>query len=142
MPDDEHKEPEEDELEKRFREIEERAAALKQEHAAKADLGDDTHAALEEIERKAAALRATQEKKTTTLSEQRRVDSESSRGLGIGMTVAYIIVGIPLAGAGLGYLIDKALKASIFMGIGTLIGAIIGISMTVVIVNREANKKP
>src|SRR5947209_1082734 len=141
MPDDEELN-EEDELERRFREIEERTAALREHHASEAHIGDDTDSAISDIERRAAELKATQQKKAQVQSEQRKVEADTSRGLGIGMTVAYVIVGVPLTGALVGWLIDKATKASIYTGIGTLLGAVIGIAMTIAIINRENNRKP
>ena len=140
MPDDELNE--EDELERRFREIEERTAALREHHASQAHIPEETDSAIADIERRAAELKASQQQKVQVQTEQRQVSAGDSRGLGIGMTVAYVIVGVPLAGALVGWLIDKATKASIYTGFGTLLGAVIGIGMTIAIINRENSRKP
>lgn len=67
-------------------------------------------------------------------------DQQSSRGLGLGLAIAYMIIGLPLAGVAIGWLIDRQLHTNSWKGILTVVGLGIGITMTVLYQNR-LNKK-
>jgi F0F1-type ATP synthase assembly protein I len=69
-------------------------------------------------------------------TEERRSDGESARGLGIGLTVAYAIIGTPLLGFGIGYLIDGNSTVKTWSGILGMIGAFAGVGYCVYILNR------
>lgn len=98
---------------------------------------DDRLARLEQAAREARGRHETvkheQARKQTS-------DGESARGLGIGLTVAYAILGMPLLGAGLGWLIDRQMGTSNYMGILCTIGAIVGVVFAVMTTNRRMPK--
>jgi F0F1-type ATP synthase assembly protein I len=97
-----------------------------------------------------ARLRALEEKidqaKTQRAAKQRaderrlQSDSESHRGLGIGLTVAYTIIGLPLFGIGVGYLLDRSLGTQTYQGIGALVGSVLGVVGAIVVLNRHQAK--
>lgn len=66
---------------------------------------------------------------------------KASRGLGVGLTLAYMILGTPMAGFGIGWLIDRANgvqnQAS---SVGILLGSILGLGLAVVIMNRDNDR--
>lgn len=64
---------------------------------------------------------------------------ESSRGLGFGLTIAYAIIGAPLVGYGIGYLIDQSTGASAYASALCLVGAFAGIAFAVVVLNKQNN---
>jgi F0F1-type ATP synthase assembly protein I len=72
-------------------------------------------------------LRAEQELRTT---------GEQTKGLGLGLTAAYLVVGVPLLFALVGWLIDRSIRSSLWIGILTTIGAVLGITMMVITINR------
>ena len=75
--------------------------------------------------------------------KQRRYAAErdSAKGLGIGLTVAYTIIGLPLAGVGVGWLIDRGLGTTSGKGIGVLIGAALGMVMALIILKRSNERQ-
>lgn len=54
-------------------------------------------------------------------------DASGYLGLGVGLSVAYTLVGMSLGGWGIGWLIDRGSGSSIAQGIGTLLGATLGL---------------
>lgn len=97
---------------------------------------------LRDLEARAQAVKDRRETKART--EQRRItsDAESNRGLGIGLTVAYAIIGVPLFGILVGYAIDSAAGTNLYKGLGALLGSIFGIAGAVIILNRQQNMNP
>lgn len=72
--------------------------------------------------------------KTTRPSEDKREQKIGSyRGLGFGLMLAYGMIGVPLVGYGLGYLVERKNGP----GIGTTIGAVIAMIWVVYMVNRQ-----
>ncbi len=99
-------------------------------------IDDEFHAKAEELHARAAKLKRTMEVKQERQTEERRSDGESARGLGIGLTVAYAIIGTPLLGFGIGYLIDGNSTVKTWSGILGMIGAFAGVGYCVYILNR------
>lgn len=137
MTDDRHDLPEpEDPIEKGLQDLQRQADELKVESK-----GDQIDAEFEERMRKLEAK--VQESKAVRESEQREKkrqlasDRESARGLGVGLSIAYTIIGLPLFGYGVGYLIDNATGGDAAKGIAMMIGAVAGIGMAFVILNRQ-----
>lgn len=73
-------------------------------------------------------------------SKRNRVDAASTKGLGVGMTVAYAILGMPLFGAAVGWFIDQRLGISMWQGILMLVGAVAGIAFTVFTLQKSDTK--
>ena len=73
-----------------------------------------------------------------TMQEERKMksDGEAARGLGVGLTAAYAIIGMPLVGAGIGWLIDRNVDPKIWTGLCTVAGALLGITFTIITINR------
>lgn len=91
---------------------------------------------LRELESRAEKHRVVREAARAKTQRQQSKDADSARGLGVGMTIAYAILGMPLVGAGLGWLLDERLGVKIWMGIGMLLGAVAGIGFAVLTINR------
>lgn len=139
MTDERHDLPEpDDSLERGIRDLEKQAAELKVDSK-----GDQIDAEFEERMRKLEAK--VEESKTVREAQQRESkrqmasDRESARGLGVGLSVAYTIIGLPLFGYGVGYLIDNSTGGEAAKGIAMMIGAVAGIGMAFVILNRHNN---
>jgi F0F1-type ATP synthase assembly protein I len=65
-----------------------------------------------------------------------QLDPKTSRGLGIGLSAAYAIIGLPLVGAGLGWLLDRALGTAFFVVVGVVAGLVGGMWHAVQLSNR------
>lgn len=100
---------------------------------------DEIDTRLELLKQKAAASRAKHDRATKLSESEIASSSRNARASGLGLTVAYMIMGFPMAGAGVGWIIDRATGASTWMGILTTIGAVVGVAVTVAMVNKHSN---
>lgn len=102
-----------------------------------AQLDPEFEKRLQTVESK--ALEHKRKRETVAAQESKRMasDSESTRGLGVGMTVAYAILGMPLLGAAVGWLIDQRIGTSLWQGIFMLLGAVAGIAFTVITIQKN-----
>lgn len=137
MTDDRQDLPEkEDRIEQGIQDLQRQADELKVESK-----GEQIDAEFEERMRKLEER--VQESKTVREALQRETkrqlqsERESARGLGIGLSIAYTIIGLPLFGYGVGYLIDQSTGGQAAKGIAMMIGAIAGIAMAFVMLNRQ-----
>ena len=64
------------------------------------------------------------------------LDRETSRGMGHGLSAAYAIIGLPLVGAGLGWLADRALGTTFFIAAGAVLGLVGAMFHAVQLSNR------
>jgi F0F1-type ATP synthase assembly protein I len=133
----EDEESEDEKIERRLRELEENTTRAANEHRSAAEFDDHFEDRLKGLEERAKGARLGQQQINAQTNERRRVESETGKGLGLGLSVAYMIVGVPLFGALIGYFIDKGTNSNIFKGLCTITGAVIGITMTVITVNRH-----
>jgi F0F1-type ATP synthase assembly protein I len=102
---------------------------------------DDVESKLTELESRAQHAKgqfqtAINRPSPKSLDESNR----SSRGLAFGMMIAYMIMGLPMAGVGIGALIDWRLGTVMGKGIGVLAGAVLGVTMAIRVINENANK--
>jgi F0F1-type ATP synthase assembly protein I len=80
--------------------------------------------------------------KRPTIPGQERRDATSYIGLGVGLSVAYTMIGAIVLGWGLGKLIDVATHGQwIGQTIGTLLGAVIGLAGGIFMIDRAQNKQ-
>ena len=93
-----------------------------------ADPGDDHRdSKLKEIEERAKAARNTQKQHTPEGMGSSFITPESGRGLARGLQIAYAIIGVPLVGFGVGWLIDRQSGGVLWQGVGTILGAAIAV---------------
>lgn len=71
---------------------------------------------------------------------QQKMDASGYMGLGVGLSVAYTLVGMAIAGWGIGWLIDRGSDTAIAQGIGTLIGATIGLAAGIFTIIKAQSK--
>ena len=102
----------------------------------------DFDAKLRDLEARAQAAKDRREVKASTERKQLARSAEDARGLGMGMAVAYTIIGLPIAGIGIGWLIDQSQGTTIFRGFGAVIGSILGIVGAMLMLNRNQNRRP
>ena len=68
-------------------------------------------------------------------------DKDNYRGLGLGITAAYLLVGFMIVGFGLGYLVNKVFKTANFEVILGMAGAVAGIAMIIYLTNKDDQRK-
>jgi len=93
---------------------------------------------LESIRAKAWESKERYDSKKAETAKAYRQDRENAQGLGVGLSIAYIIVGFPFVGILLGWLLDWKLGTQYIKGIGALAGATMGIVVALAQINRNA----
>ena len=107
---------------------------------------DEEELKLREIDERLGALRGKLpdppewDYKRPKSSTKNKVEENNYLGMGVGISVAYTMVGCTLAGWGIGKLID--LRSGGFLGqaIGTLVGAVIGLVAAIITIIKAQNK--
>jgi len=77
-------------------------------------------------------------KDTEAHQEGKRLKSEqeSSRGMGMGLSIAYTIIGLPVVMALIGWLIDQKLQTTFWKGSLGFLGMVIGVFYAVMALNK------
>ncbi len=68
-------------------------------------------------------------------------DNRNARGIAMGMTIAYTIIGFPMIGVAVGWLIDWKLGTPYWKAIGVLGGTTFGIVMAIKMVGENAKRE-
>ncbi len=133
--------PSEEDVHARFNEIDKRVddvrANADEKKSALDSEFDQRLKALEEKAQKAKASREVEKKKVERIQTSTQ---EESRALGLGLSIAYTIIGIPLLGAGVGWLIDRQVGTHYWMGMLTLAGATGGVAIAIFKMNQNERK--
>lgn len=135
MADDERPE-EEDNSDSLIQEMHSKTGEVVEAHRSAADFDEETLRKMDEIAERARDLRKETEKKEETKVETRKTQAEESRGLGLGFTVAYTLICVPMLGVGIGWFADRATKSTLFMGVGAILGMVIGVVLVIMMVNK------
>lgn len=114
------------EEEERLKRIEEELEKAKGVAFADPDEGD-RDSELRAIEDRARAARKAQERHTPEGMGSSFITPESGRGLARGLQIAYAIIGVPLVGFGVGWLVDRQTGGVLWQGVGTILGATIAV---------------
>lgn len=96
-------------------------------------------ARMKALDERSERIRQQRQEKATEKKRAIKSDQESSRGLAVGLSIAYTIMGVPVAGFLIGWLIDNQLKSEMYKGIGVMAGAVAGISMALFILKRHSD---
>ncbi len=99
-------------------------------------IDDDTDAKIARIELRARAARTRGNSSGAMPKQGGQKDRDAYRGVGVGLTVAYTIIGVPLLGAAVGFLIDQSRGTSQWTGICTVAGAFLGVGFALFTLNR------
>ena len=100
------------------------------------ELDEEFDARFEALHAKVDASRQQRERIKIAAERAQDSDAKAAKGLGIGLTIAYTILGMPLIGYGLGWLLDRELNTLIWKGFGVLLGAVVGVWYALVMLAR------
>jgi F0F1-type ATP synthase assembly protein I len=101
---------------------------------------EDFEARLRSLEHKTRTVVGQRKEQKREFDRRQRADAQSTKGLGVGLTAAYAILGMPLVGALIGYFIDRSLGTEIYLGILTLIGAVAGVVFAILTIREKGDK--
>lgn len=137
----------EDDLDRRIRELGldadgDEISAEVESAKAKGDKIDDEFASrLKALEDRAHAQKQIRENKKREENRRMESDRDSARGLGVGLSIAYTLIGLPLLGLAIGWYLDSGSGGQTYKGIGAVAGTALGIVMTVILLSR-ADRQP
>ena len=131
-----------DAIELKLLDLDSKLAATQEERKAGDAMFD---AAFEErlnaLHKRVDDVKSKKESDARETSRSQVVSRDTARGLGIGLTIAYTITGVPLIGAVIGWVIDNRLGTKVWIGICTLIGATLAVGVAVVLLKRGSPDK-
>ncbi len=108
--------------------------------AAKAPELDDFDDRLRQLEEKAAKASGRLQKEKKEESRKMASDSEAARGLGVGLSIAYTLIGLPMIGVAVGWWLDNRFHTEIWKSLLILIGSVAAIAYTVFTLNQQNSK--
>ncbi|MDX2065700.1 MAG: hypothetical protein SFX74_08170 [Fimbriimonadaceae bacterium] len=97
----------------------------------------DFQAKLSALEEKAERIRGARAAAKQDEAAAQRSEQSSARGLGVGLQLAYVLLGLPLAGAAAGYGLDTWLRMNVWKGVLCLGGAILAILWIAIQTQRD-----
>ena len=101
---------------------------------------DELDARLKRLEAKAADVRTRRDAAQKEQAREQKANQESSKGLGVGLMVAYTLLGLPMAGAAIGFFLDRGRADRFWTALFVLLGAVGGIVFTIVMLNRHSKE--
>lgn len=101
-----------------------------------AKIDDEFEARLKELEERAKGSHQTRENKKLETNRRMASDRDSAKGLGLGLSIAYTIIGLPLLGVLIGWFMDQRVGGQTFTSIGVLVGSVLGIVGTVFMLSK------
>jgi F0F1-type ATP synthase assembly protein I len=126
-------EGESDEIESRFQELQEKHQAEMPTLPDPSELDQR----FERLQQQVGSVRERQETERQETARRRRLESSDAKSMGLGLSAAYAIIGMPLLGAGVGWLVDSAMGTVIWKGMLCLLGAIVGIWFAISAASRK-----
>ena len=125
----------------RLRELEQEFEETKSLHDKQAaDINDEFGTKMRALEERLQKIKEQREVSQSMELRKTQSESEDARGLGMGLSIAYTFIGMPLLGALLGWGLDNAFHTHFLLGICTIIGVAIGLAYAILVMNR-ANKR-
>lgn len=125
---------------RRLRELAADESALDAAREESAALDDEFHRRLDDLGARASQSREKRQRQVREEERSRTFDRDTARGTGVGLQVAYMIIGFPMAGLGLGWYLDDRFDANAWKPILVMGGATLGILMALVTLNRLERK--
>jgi len=135
-------EPESAEAEamRRLRELSSDESAVETARKEAAALDDEFHQRLDELGERAAKTKESRERQRREAERTQTFDRETARGTGVGLQIAYMIIGFPMAGLALGWYLDNRLDANAWKPILVIGGPAAGIALALITLNRLERK--
>lgn len=92
---------------------------------------------LREMDEKVRRVKGRWEAAQRQEAKQNESSAQSSKGLGLGLSIAYTIIGLPLVGYGVGVLISNFTGDLHWKGNGGFVGSVLGVVGAILMLNRH-----
>lgn len=97
---------------------------------------DEIEARLADLEKRASAAKRRKDAIEEEERRRRDKDASSSQGIGVGMSIAYTILGTPMLGLLIGWVLDRRLGTTYWTGVCVTLGATAGVLVAIHMMNR------
>lgn len=127
----------EEELDRRIREMGlDQTPSIEKAREEASKIDDEFSERLKKLENKALQHKLIRDNRAKETSRKLRDDAQSAKGLGVGLSVAYTIIGLPLVGVAIGWIIDTRMGTQTYRSIGVLLGSVLGIVGAIALLSR------
>ncbi len=96
---------------------------------------------LKKLETSAKAARANEHLRIGDQAQQRKADRSAALGLGVGMSIAYAIIGMPILGFFVGMLLENSSILANGKMIGALVGIVLGFGFMIIQLRRYSDRQ-
>ena len=121
-------------------EIEDRINAISEEHRQKLSSDEEFEARMAALHEKVDRIQSIRQAANRSEKKQQASDGKVAASMGIGLSIAYTIIGCPLAGYGIGYLIDMQMGTTTIRSYAAMVGIIIGMGVAFVLIQKSNNQ--
>jgi F0F1-type ATP synthase assembly protein I len=101
-----------------------------------AEIDREFHDRLNKLEARADAVKATKAAKQAVEIKQLKTSADEAKGLGIGLTMAYTLLGCPVAGYLIGLAVEKSGGPPYVKDWGAVIGIVVGFGAMLILIKR------
>ena len=98
---------------------------------------DEFDEKLHALEAKAQAMKQRRESQKVQAEKEIKSVQDANQGLGMGMTIAYTIIGMPLVGGFLGLLLNKATGGTAWLPLCAMIGMFGGLGVAIYLLYKK-----
>jgi F0F1-type ATP synthase assembly protein I len=112
------------------------AGILDKTHVPKIET-DEFDDKLKALEAKAQDLKEKRERQKIQAEKEIQSTQESNAGLGMGMTIAYVIIGVPVAGGLIGMLLNKLTGSTFWLTLFGMGGVVLGLGFAVYLATKN-----
>ncbi|MCC7230743.1 MAG: hypothetical protein IT203_10150 [Fimbriimonadaceae bacterium] len=137
---DKEKNVDEDELDRRIRELGlDQTPSIEKAREEAAKIDEEFGERLKALEEKAKTVKEVRDNQSREKTRRLESDRETAKGLGLGLSIAYTIIGLPILGAVVGWFLDSRVGGQTFTSLGVLLGSVLGIVAAVFMISRANN---
>lgn len=127
-----------DDIELQLRDVEQKLESSQGDRQGKEALFDaEFEDRLQKLHDRAESMKSKRDAVEAERTRHTVAEQASARGLGVGLSVAYAIIGLPLLCAGIGWLIDRSAGGNTGKALGAVIGLAIGIVVAIRLLGHE-----
>jgi len=117
--------------------IEERINAISEEHRQKLSSDDEFEARMAALHEKVDRIQSARLAANRTERKRQASDGKAAAGMGMGLSIAYTIIGCPIVGYGIGYLIDMQAGTTTMRSYAAMAGIVIGMGTALFLIKKS-----
>ena len=116
--------------------FEDRINAISEEHRQKLTSDEEFEARMAALHDKENRIQSIREAATRIEKRKQVSDGKVAVGMGMGLSIAYTIIGCPLVGFGIGYLLDMQAGTTTMRSYAAMVGIVVGMGVACVRIQK------